>query len=211
MRARRRSPHHLAAAALAALALAACEKTATAPREPAHLRTLAAARGIAIGAAAGATFKRTDARGDTLRAILAREFSMIWSGTWLKFNVVHPFAASYDFTWADSMVAFARAHGQTVRGHVLVWHNQIPAWLTGGAWTPAQVDSILGDHTATVLGHFQGAIRDWDVVNEAVDDAGARRTTFWSAALGPGYIARAFRLARATDPTARLFYNDYNI
>jgi endo-1,4-beta-xylanase len=205
----RRSAALLVAAALAA---AACERGGTGPRPTAApLRTLAAARGIAIGAPTGGTFQRTDAVGDSLRAILAREFDMIWSGNWLKFSVVHPTAASYDFAWADSMVAFAQAHAMTVRGHVFVWHNQIPTWLTGGGWTGSQVDSILADHIVSLMDRYRGKIGTWDVVNEAFDDNARRRATFWSTALGPGYIERAFRMARAADPTALLFYNDYNI
>ena len=206
-------PRRFATAASACLALAACGElsveappTATTP-----LRTLAARRGIAIGAATGSTFQRADAIGDTLRAILAREFDMVWSGNFLKFSTLRPTATTWDFSWADSMVAFAQAHAMTVRGHTFVWHNQIPSWLAGGTWTSAQVDSILADHIATVMAHFNGKIRIWDVVNEAVDDNALRRTTFWSSALGPGYIERAFRLARAVDATALLFYNDYNI
>ncbi len=201
------------AVCLVAAAPGACgEKSASAPAAPpTPLRTLAAAKGIGIGAATGSTFQRTDSAGDSLRAILAREFDMVWSGNWLKFSVVHPGPTTYDFSWADSMVAFAQAHAMTVRGHTFVWHNQIPTWLTGGAWTPAQVDSILAAHIATVMAHYAGEIRIWDVVNEALNDDGTRRTTFWSTALGPGYIARAFRLARAADSSALLFYNDYNI
>lgn len=204
----------VAAAALACFVPAACrEKSAVAPSRVTYtpLRTLAAARGIAIGGATGGTFQRTDGVGDSLRTVLGREFDMVWSGNWLKFSVVHPSAATYDFSWADSMVAFAQAHGMTVRGHTFVWHNQIPTWLTGDTWSAAQVDSILGAHIATVMAHFRGRIHIWDVVNEAVDDNAQRRVTFWSTALGPGYIARAFQLARAADSTALLFYNDYNI
>jgi endo-1,4-beta-xylanase len=202
-----------ATAALACVALAACGELGieAPPTTTTPLRTLAAQRSIAIGAATGSTFQRSDALGDTLRAILAREFDLVWSGNFLKFSTLRPTATSYDFSWADSMVAFAQTHSMTVRGHTFVWHNQIPAWLTGGAWTSAQVDSILAGHIATVMVHFKGKIRIWDVVNEAVDDNAQRRTTFWSTALGPGYIERAFRLARAADSTALLFYNDYNI
>ena len=203
-----------AAACLGCAALAGCgEKSAVAVKPVTYtpLRTLAAVNGIAIGGATGSTFQRTDAVGDTLRAVLAREFDMVWSGNWLKFSVVHPAPTTYDFSWADSLVAFAQAHTMTVRGHTFVWQNQIPAWLTGGTWTSTQVDSILASHIATVMAHYKGKIRIWDVVNEAVDDNAQRRATFWSTALGPGYIARAFQLARAADPTALLYYNDYNI
>jgi len=61
------------------------------------------------------------------------------------------------------MVAFAERNGMTVRGHTFVWHNQLPAWLTGGSWTSAQVDSILADHIQTVLTRFRARIGIWDV------------------------------------------------
>ena len=188
----RQSRFASAATALACLGcglLGSCrEKTVTSPTAGTYapLRTLAAQKGIAIGGATGSTFQRTDVAGDSLRTILAREFDMVWSGNWLKLSVVHPAATTYDFSWADSMVAFAQAHAMTVRGHTFVWHNQIPTWLTGGAWTAAQVDSILASHIATVMAHYKGKIRIWDVVNEAVDDNAQRRVTFWSTALGPG-------------------------
>lgn len=65
--------------------------------------------------------------------------------------------------------------------------------------------------------HFKGRIWQWDVVNEAVtDDYDAQGGAigykgFWAENLGPGYVADAFRWARAADPKALLFYNDYNI
>lgn len=181
------------------------------PPQPTPLRTLAARRGIYIGAAMGATFQRTDASGTTLRTILARDYSMVWSGNFLKFSTLRPTQNTFQFQWADSMVAFAEANSLAVRGHTFVWHNQLPAWLTGGSWTSSQVDSILREHLTTVMGRYQGRIRIWDVVNEVLDDNAALRSTFWLTQLGPDYIERAFRLARGADSTALLFYNDYNI
>jgi endo-1,4-beta-xylanase len=136
---------------------------------------------------------------------------MVWSGNFLKFSTLRPDPATYQFQWADSMVAFAERDSMAVRGHTFVWHNQVPTWLTGGGWTAGQVDSILAHHIGTVMARYQGKIGIWDVVNEAFDDAGVPRQTFWSTALGSGYVERAFRLAHAADTTALLFYNDYNI
>jgi endo-1,4-beta-xylanase len=209
-----------AAACFTSTGLAACgagdsvaflRPDTTTPPAQVPLRTLAARRGVYIGAATGSTFQRTDATGATLRAILARHYSMVWSGNFLKFSTLRPAQGIYQFQWADSMVAFAQANSLAVRGHTFVWHNQLPAWLTGGGWTPAQVDSILRDHLTTVMGRYKGRIRIWDVVNEPLDDNAVLRSTFWLAQLGPDYIERAFRLARAADSTALLFYNDYNI
>ena len=98
-----------------------------------------------------------------------------------------------------------------MRGHTLVWHNQLPGWLTSGTWTPAELRAILKQHIFTEVGHFRGQIWAWDVVNEAIDDNGELRDDIWSRALGESYIADAFRWAHQADPKAILFYNDYNI
>ena len=210
-----------AAACLGCVVLAACGDAAAPPTgpdttttpQPTPLRTLAAQRGRYIGAATGSSFQRSDATGTTLRTILAHDYSMVWSGNFLKFNWLRPSQSTYNFEWADSMVAFAEANSMVVRGHVFVWHSQVPSWLTSGSWTSAQADSILRDHMTTVMNRYRGRIRIWDVVNEALDDNAATRTSesFWYRQLGPDYVERAFRLAHEADSTAFLYYNDYNI
>ena len=176
------------------------------------LRTLAAAKGRYIGGVTGTAFTQAEGNGPMLRATLAREFSMVWSGNYLKFSWLRPSPTQYDFFWADSMVAFAARNALVVRGHTLVWHNQLSSWLTNGNYSPAQADSIMKDHITTVMTRYRGRIGIWDVVNEAMDDdASIRTSSFWYAKLGPDYVERAFRLAHDADPSAKLFYNDYNI
>ena len=59
--------------------------------------------------------------------------------------------------------------------------------------------------------HYKGKVYGWDVVNEAIDD-GSRtyKNTLWYQICGTDYIFEAFRAARAADPAAKLFYNDYS-
>ncbi|MDB5374366.1 MAG: hypothetical protein JWP04_3008, partial [Belnapia sp.] len=88
---------------------------------------------------------------------------------------------------------------------------------------PAKARALLAAHLDGVLPATRAAIRDWDVVNEAVANPegsqftaqtpaiGDLRDTPWLRALGPGYIELAFRLARERDPTLRLTYNDYGL
>ena len=53
----------------------------------------------------------------------------------MKFDAMHPAQNTYNFTDADALVAYAEANDMVVRGHTLVWHSQIPGWLTGGNFT----------------------------------------------------------------------------
>jgi len=173
------------------------------------LRQLAAPRGLSIGAAVGAQPLRDDA---AYRTVLAREFNMVVAENEMKFGPLCPQPAQYDFTNADTIVAFAAQHGMTVRGHTLVWHQQLPAWLEQGTQTPAQVKALLKQHIQTVVGRYRGRIAMWDVVNEAFEDNGpALRNSFWLKTLGPEYIAWAFQWAHAADPAAQLVYNDFGI
>jgi endo-1,4-beta-xylanase len=133
----------------------------------------------------------------------------------MKWESVEP--AQGTFTWgaADEIVQFAQDHDQKVRGHTLVWHNQLPSWLNAAApsMTADQLRETLRQHILTEAGHFRGQLYAWDVVNEAVSDdaVGSLRDTIWLQKLGPGYIADALRWAHQADPHAKLYLNDYNI
>jgi endo-1,4-beta-xylanase len=175
------------------------------------LRELAG-RQLLVGTAVDHAAFTSDA---TYRARVGTEFSSITAENVMKWEVVEPVRGQLDFSAADELVAAARKNGQQVRGHTLVWHNQIPAWLTEGVASgdidAAQLRTILRKHITDEVRHFRGQIYQWDVANEVIDDNGQLRDTLWLQQLGPGYIADAFRWAHQADPKAKLFLNDYNV
>jgi endo-1,4-beta-xylanase len=217
-----RSPDRRGRAAVTAALLlvsAACGSDGAGPavRTPvdtltqrAPLRQAATARGLRVGAAADRLFK-DDAEGQQFKALLAREFSMFTAENDMKHERLQPARGVFSFARADAMLAFAEANGMQMRGHTLVWHNQNASWLVNGTWTPAEARALLVEHITQVVTHYRGRIVAWDVVNEALNDDGTRRTGFWPDHAGADYIELAFRTAHAADPQARLFYNDYNI
>jgi endo-1,4-beta-xylanase len=147
----------------------------------------------------------------TYKAAIAREFNTVTPENVMKWETVEPQQGVTDFSQGDALVRFARANHQTVRGHTLVWHSQLPAWLTAGTFTPTELRNILRRHFFEEAGHFRGRIYAWDVVNEAFTEDGTLRDTIWLRALGPDYIAKAFIWAHKADPHAKLYYNDYNL
>ena len=173
------------------------------------LRDSADNRGLHIGAAVDMSPFRNE---PIYAQTLGREFNMLVAENAFKFDALHTARNTYNFTNADALIAFAEANNMAVRGHALVWHSQIPGWLTSGNFTRDDVIAIMRDHILTVVGRYRGRILAWDVVNEAVsDNNGQLRTdSFWYQRIGPEYIAMAFQFAREADPNAILYYNDYS-
>jgi endo-1,4-beta-xylanase len=200
-----------AAILLAAVALAACgADPPAAPAPTAGLRDLAAPRRLLVGAAANRSHLVEAAYADTL----AREFNMLEPENEMKLGPLRPTQAAYSWDAADALVAFAESRGMKVRGHTFVWHQSLPAWLSGRS--PSELESILRDHITTVAQRYRGRVFAWDVANEIFgSDNGGLRDSTWRNQPGIGltgtaYVEQAFRWAAAADPNALLFYNDFN-
>jgi len=74
----------------------------------------------------------------------------------------------------------------------------------------------LKNHITTVVGRYKGRIYGWDVFNESIADGGDGstenlRTFGWYKVVGPDVLTMAFKWAHEADPSAKLYYNDYNI
>ena len=192
---------------------------------PETLRRFAQERGLHIGTAVGYTAS-TFPNNAPYVAILGREFNMLVPENILKWQTLRRDGpTSWRFQFMDEMVAFAEAHRMQVRGHALGWHSGNATWvnaLTPTTTTRAQAIAILEEHVTTVVTRYRGRIREYDVANEVIRDGatgpiggpGDRRPageSVWERVIGPDWVDIAFRAARAADPSAKLFYNDYSI
>ncbi|MFW6061841.1 MAG: endo-1,4-beta-xylanase [Planctomycetota bacterium] len=177
------------------------------------LRELARRKGMYIGAAKRHLGQRADPE---YEAALAREVNCTVGETQMKFGPLHAERGRFTFNAADELVQFAHDHGMAVRGHCLVWHHpsSLPPWFRRREWSREEALDVLRDHIQTVLHHFGGKCFAWDVVNEGLaDEKGTfyREESPWLEAIGPDYIAQAFRWAHEADPETQLFYNDYEM
>ncbi|WP_236960824.1 endo-1,4-beta-xylanase [Methylobacterium durans] len=148
-------------------------------------------------------------------AVVARECGILVPNTQTKMLSILTAPGVEDFSETDKVLRLARANGQRLRGHTLVWHDGIPAWaqpLIARA-SAYQAESFLRRWIGAVAGHCRGRIEAWDVINEVLAQGEIRRAdglreTPWLAALGPDYIDLAFRILHEVDPKAAGTWNE---
>jgi Beta-1,4-xylanase len=137
------------------------------------------------------------------------EFNLVTPENCMKWDSTEPSQNSFNFTEGDKLVSWAQTNNYKVHGHALLWHNQTPSWVQN--LSASAMQSAINNHIDKVMGHYKGKIAMWDVVNEAFEDNGSYRNSFWYRTLGKSFIENAFIRARAADPNAKLIYNDYNL
>lgn len=167
------------------------------------LRELAKKRGLEVGTAVRSDVLK---RNRAYRQVIAAQFSTVTPENEMKWDFSEPERGKFRFGPADEIVSAARDAGQKVRGHTLVWHAQYPGWLRD--LSPDELRSAMHEHIKRVVDHFAKDVGVWDVVNEPITDNGGLRASVFERRLGAGFIADAFRTARAADPDAKLYLNE---
>lgn len=165
----------------------------------------------------GAAAQSDQLRDRDFARALACEANLLVPENELKWDALRPSRDAFDFQGYEALAAFADANGMTMRGHALVWHESNPLWLADTLKTAkrAEAEKILREHIARVVCSTRARIAEWDVVNEALDPRSSRkdglRETLWLKALGPDYVAMAFRAAFDADSGLKLVYNEYGL
>ena len=154
------------------------------------------------------------------RDVVDAHFSQVTAENIMKPSFLRPAPGEFFFDDADALVEFAVATGKTIHGHTLLWHNQLPGWMTGFVGDEMAWTTMMTEHIDGVVSHFEAGnvVVSWDVVNEAFADNDADgdgrydlRHTIWHDFVGADYLELAYLAARAADANADLYYNDYNI
>jgi endo-1,4-beta-xylanase len=173
---------------------------------------------ILIGAAIGEVYNNPTCFDDAdCNALAVREHNLVTCENEMKWDVIEKVQNQFDYTHADAIVNWAQQNQMKIKGHCLVWHNQVPQWVTDLQGAQPTRDAVQ-NHIKNIMTYYKGKIHAWDVVNEAVETDGdpgngnprMRETVFYKN-LGPQYMDEIFQFAREQDPSAKLYYNDYSI
>jgi endo-1,4-beta-xylanase len=143
-------------------------------------------------------------------ALIPYHFNSVTPENIMKSALIHPGPDQYAFAAADRLVNYARRHQLELVGHCLVWHSQLSPF----AENMKDSDSFrvfFDSHIQTVASRYEGKVKGWDVVNEALNEDGTLRESIFYKLIGPDYILRAFEIAQRSAPGTELYYNDYNI
>jgi endo-1,4-beta-xylanase len=95
----------------------------------------------------------------------------------------------------------------------------------GGPQVASKVDELLNAYVTNMVTRYKDKVKAWDVINELFTESGAIRNNantlpasnppndvfVWSEYLGRDYAFKAFNYAKAADPNALLFINDFNL
>jgi GH35 family endo-1,4-beta-xylanase len=107
-----------------------------------------------------------------------------------------------------AVIDWLRQNGVQVRGHNLVW----PSWnntnvkaAQDAKGDPAALAKVIIDHITETTTALSGRLVDWDVINETFTNHD------FMDILGRHAMVDWFKAARAGDPTAKLYINDFNI
>lgn len=173
------------------------------------LGALAAEKGILFGASL-AVHELDRPHGPRYAAVYENDARILTSELEFKMSTLRPSEDRLEFATADRFVDFAMRRRMLMRGHTLIWNDDLPQWIK--TLPASAVERLIETHIMTMLERYRDRVAIWDVVNEPIgpwdNNPGNLRGGPYFAALGEDYIHRAFTLARKFGPKATLVLNE---
>ncbi|NHC15696.1 endo-1,4-beta-xylanase [Motilibacter deserti] len=169
--------------------------------------------------------------------LVLKHFNALTPENALKPDQIEPVEGQFNWSTMDRLLDFADRNNLKIYGHVMVWHDQTPAWMfthptergANGQLRPltnSSADQVIllqrmENHIKGIRDHLLARYPDgnypiwaFDAVNEVVNDGPGNvdglRESRWYQVLGETFIDDAFRLTDKYFPKQKLFINDYD-
>ncbi len=139
------------------------------------------------------------------RAVVESSFNTVVYENDLKWNLLEADPRRYDIV--DQTLPWFAERNIDVRGHVLIWpaFRWLPPKVVALKDDPAALWAAVNEHVTALVTRYRGKLKEWDVLNEPFTNRDLENI------LGREAFVDWFKLARAADPEAKLFINDFGI
>ncbi|KAJ8520738.1 hypothetical protein ONZ45_g2470 [Pleurotus djamor] len=167
-------------------------------------------------------------------AVLQSDFGGVTPENSMKWDSTEASQGSFSFAGSDALVDWATTNGKQIRGHTLVWHSQLPSWVssindaatlaaTVVNYTPYVIitegmKASIIDYSPSTSGMSSSPSVPYilrlsliDFSSEMFNEDGTIRSSVFSNILGESFVSIAFQAARDADRAAKLYINDYNL
>ncbi len=148
-----------------------------------------------------------DANSKKYREVLEKYFNQAVYGNEMKWGRWREVPDAEKGVRMKKANAWLRERGFGVRGHVMVWPSfqHMPKFMRENEGKPEVLRQAVLDHIAEQTRIMKGEFVEWDVINEPFAHNDLMRI------LGRDVMTSWFQAARAGEPDAELFLNDYTM